>query len=91
MEGVVECLGDLKEIIASGDDLPASTSSSAKRGTRRFSISATPPPRAVEFTIFTVLPCKVDARCRNSSEALRPLTGQAESLVDILLLRSRRL
>src|SRR5262249_20882412 len=57
MQRVVKTLGHFVEVIAAGDDLHlVGTSSSFISGTRRFRISATPPPTAVELTILTVLP-----------------------------------
>ena len=48
------------------------TSSSPSSGTSRFSISATPPPTAVELTILSVLPLRSRARNCNSSITAAP-------------------
>ena len=41
----------------------------------RLRISATPPPTAVEFTIFTVLVRKWRAKKRSSSKSALPMMG----------------
>jgi hypothetical protein len=73
---VVEGLGDREEILAPGNDVPAEGQPrSAARGMMRLSISATPPPTAVEFTISTGRPSNGRARMRSSSISPAPITA----------------
>ena len=68
VQRVVKRLGDLEEIGAAFEDLPAMLMSSSRAsGTRRLRIPATPPPTAVELTISTSRSTSVRASDRSSS------------------------
>ncbi len=57
MQGIVESLGDFKEVVAAGNNIPSRRDFHFfQQWDQAIQISATPPPTAVEFTILTVLP-----------------------------------